>query len=136
LRWDSAGRGEDVDGSAFTLEQDEFPSYQKKVMSLLFRIARFLFWVLVVSWSVTLLRRAIGWMVRGAIGAPSPGADKFGAPQDTGTPRRLVRDPVCGMHVAEEVSLPLQDGNEVVRFCSEACRDAYAGEARKMAANG
>jgi hypothetical protein len=43
---------------------------------------------------------------------------------------------VCGMHVAEEVSLPLQDGNEPARFCSEACRDVYAGEARKMAANG
>jgi hypothetical protein len=105
-------------------------------MNLLFRIARFLFWVLVVSWSVTLLRRALGWMLRGATAAPSAGADAFGAPQDTGTPRRLVRDPVCGMHVAEEVSLPLQDGNEPARFCSEACRDVYAGEARKMAAKG
>jgi len=106
------------------------------MMNLLFYIARFLFWVLVMSWSVTLLRRALRWMLRGATAAPSPGADKFGAPQDTGTPRRLVRDPVCGMHVAEEVSLPLLEGNELVRFCSEACRDAYAGGARKMAANG
>jgi YHS domain-containing protein len=105
-------------------------------MNLLLSIARFLFWVLVVSWSVTLLRRAISWMLRGAAAAPSPGAEKFGASHHTGTPRRLVRDPVCGMHVAEEVSLPLCEGNESVRFCSEACRDAYAGETRKMAANG
>ena len=105
-------------------------------MSLLFRIARFLFWVLVVSWSVTLLRRAINWMLRGATAAPSQGADKFGAPQDTGTPRRLVRDPVCGTHVAEEVSISLREGGELVHFCSAACRDAYAGGARKMAANG
>jgi YHS domain-containing protein len=105
-------------------------------MNLLFGIARFLFWVLVVSWSVRLLRHAISWLLRGAAAAPSPGAEKFGAPQDTGTPRRLVRDPVCGMHVAEEVSLPLQEGSESVRFCSEACRDAYAGETRKRAANG
>jgi YHS domain-containing protein len=105
-------------------------------MNLLLRIARFLFWVLVVSWSVTLLRRALGWMLRRATAQPSPGADKFGAPPDTGTPRRLVRDPVCGMHVAEEVSLLFRDGSETVGFCSEACRDVYAGEARKMAANG
>jgi len=105
-------------------------------MTLLFGIARLLFWVRVVSWSVRLLHRALGWIQRGATAAPSPGADKFAAPQDSDTPRRLVRDPVCGMHVAEEVSLPLREGNELVRFCSEACRDAYAGEARKMAANG
>ena len=105
-------------------------------MKFLLSIARFLFWVLLVSWSVTLLRRMIGWMLRGATAAPSPGVDNFGAPQDTGTPRRLVRDPVCGMHVAEEVSLPLREGSELVRFCSEACRDAYARGARKMAANG
>ena len=103
-------------------------------MNLLLSMARFLFWVLVVSWSVTLLRRAISWL-RGAAAAPSSGAEKFGASHDTGTPRRLVRDPVCGMHVAEEVSLPLQEGSESVRFCSEACRDAYAGETRKRAAN-
>jgi YHS domain-containing protein len=109
---------------------------RKLVMNLLFRIARFLFWVLVASWSVRLLRRALGWMLRDALAAPSHGAEKFRAPQDTGTPRRLVRDPVCGMHVAEEVSLPLQQGDQLVRFCSEACRDAYAGDTRKMAANG
>jgi YHS domain-containing protein len=105
-------------------------------MNFLLRIVRFLFWVLIASWSVALLRRAIHWLLRSATVAPSPEANRFGAPQDTGTPRRLVRDPVCGMHVAEEVSLPLRDGNELVRFCSEACRDAYTGGARKMAANG
>jgi YHS domain-containing protein len=121
---------------AFTRAQDEFSSCQKEVMSLLLGIVRFLFWVLVVSWSIRLLRRAIGWMLHLTMAAPPPGTDKFGVPQDTGTPRRLVRDPVCGMHVAEEVSLPLQEGNELVRFCSEACRNAYVGEVRKMAANG
>jgi YHS domain-containing protein len=105
-------------------------------MNLLFGIVRFLFWVLVVSWSVRLLRRTVGWMLRDATAAPSPGADRFGAPQDSGTPRRLVRDPVCGMHVAEEVALPFRDGTEMVWFCSEACLDAYAAGARKKAANG
>ncbi len=105
-------------------------------MNFLSGIARFLFWVLVVSWSVALVRRVIGWMLSNATAAPSRGADKFGAPENTGVPRRLVRDPVCGTHVAEEVSISLREGGELVHFCSAACRDAYAGGARKMAANG
>ncbi len=105
-------------------------------MNLLSGIARFLFWVLVVYWGVALVRGVIGWMLRHATTAPSRGADKFGGPQDIGVPRRLVRDPVCGTHVAEEVSISLREGGELVHFCSAACRDVYAGRARKMAANG
>jgi YHS domain-containing protein len=105
-------------------------------MNFLSRMVRFLFWLMVVSWSVALVRRAIGWMLRNATAAPSRGADKFGAPENTGAPRRLVRDPVCGTHVAEEVSISLREGGELVHFCSTACRDAYAGDARKIAANG
>ena len=104
-------------------------------MNFLSSILKFLFWVVVISWSMKLLRRAIGWMLRGAA-ATAQGTDKFGAPEDTGTAHRLVRDPVCGTHVAEEVSLPLREGDVVLRFCSAACRDAYAGSTRKMAANG
>jgi len=105
-------------------------------MNFLFGIATFLFWVLIVYWVVAQVRRAIGWMLRNATTAPSRGADKLGGPQDTGVPRRLVRDPVCGTHVAEEVSISLREGSELVHFCSAACRDAYAGRAKKMAANG
>ena len=50
--------------------------------------------------------------------------------------RRLVRDPVCGMHVDETLSIPLREAGELVHFCSVACRDAYAGETKKYAANG
>jgi hypothetical protein len=105
-------------------------------MSFLSRMLRFLFWLLIVSWSVALLRRAIRWMLRRAMVAPSQGADKVGAPQDAGPSRRLVRDPVCGTHVAQEVSIPLREGSELVHFCSTACRDAYTGSARQFAANG
>jgi YHS domain-containing protein len=104
-------------------------------MNFLSGIARLLFWVLVVSWSVALVRRVIGWLLRNAVAAPSRGPDKFGEPQDMGVPRRLVRDPVCGTHVAEEVCVSLREGGELVHFCSTACRDAYAG-GRKFAANG
>jgi hypothetical protein len=34
-------------------------------MSFLSRILRFFFWVLVLSWGVSLLRRAVAWMLRG-----------------------------------------------------------------------
>jgi YHS domain-containing protein len=105
-------------------------------MNFLSSIVRFLFWVLVVYWGVELMRRAIGSMLRNTTTAPSRGADKLGGPQDTGVPRRLVRDPVCGTHVAEEVSISLREGGKLVHFCSAACRDAYAGRAKKMAANG
>jgi hypothetical protein len=105
-------------------------------MNFLSRMARFLFWLLVVSWSVALMRRVIGWMLRSVTAATSQGADRFGVPQGAGTSRRLVRDPVCGTHVAEEVSIPLREGSELVHFCSTDCRDAYAGSERKMAARG
>jgi YHS domain-containing protein len=105
-------------------------------MNFLSRMVRFLFWLLVVSWSVALMRRAIGWMLRNATAASSQGADEFGGPEGAGSSRRLVRDPVCGTHVAEEVSIPLREGNELVHFCSTACRDAYAGSAHQFAAKG
>jgi hypothetical protein len=33
-------------------------------MNFIGRIMRFLFWLLIVSWSVALLRRAMAWMLR------------------------------------------------------------------------
>jgi YHS domain-containing protein len=105
-------------------------------MSFFSRIVRFIFWLLVVSWSVVLLKRAIGWMLRGAAGNPTQGTDELGAAQVSDTIRHLVRDPVCGTHVAEEVAIALREGGELVHFCSPACRDAYAGVAPKLAANG
>jgi len=58
--------------------------------------------------------------------------------------RRLVRDPVCGAHVAEVLAIPLREGDELLHFCSVACRDNYllaAGKSKdantkKIAANG
>ncbi|MGB2622071.1 MAG: hypothetical protein WBG02_19135 [Candidatus Acidiferrum sp.] len=110
------------------------------MMNFLGRVMRFLFWLLVVSWSVALLRRLVGWMMRKAM--PVGQANGAGPGTQTGsvgselTPGRLVRDPVCGMHVAEELSIPLRDGEEMVRFCSAECRDTYVKSARRMAANG
>jgi YHS domain-containing protein len=104
-------------------------------MDFLARIVRFLFWLLVVSWGLRLLRRLVGGLLRN---------DKARGPQkvnsEDGIPapaaRRLVRDPVCGMHVDETLSIPLRERGELLHFCSPVCRDTYAGNVRKFAANG
>ncbi|OLC98001.1 MAG: hypothetical protein DMG35_15215 [Acidobacteria bacterium] len=105
-------------------------------MTFLSRIIRFLFWLLVVSWSVWLLRRVFGWMLQNDASATPQRSDATVEAENPGTARRLVRDPVCGMHVDETLAIPLQEGSELLHFCSLACRDAYAGTAKKSAANG
>lgn len=106
-------------------------------MTFLARIFRFLFWLFVVSWSVWLLRRVFGWMLKNAASvSQQQNADAPAPAQTPGSARRLVRDPVCGMHVDETLSIPLREGGELVHFCSIACRDAYVGGAKKFAANG
>src|SRR5579859_5355325 len=112
-------------------------------MNFIARVMRFLFWLLVVSWSVALLRRVLAWMLRGAMPAQTeqdaagstagPGAEDA---QGGLAARRLVRDPVCGTHVAEVLAIPLRAGGELVHFCSVACRDKYVHSAQRMAANG
>jgi len=103
-------------------------------MNFLARIVRFLFWLLVLSWGLRLLRRIVGGMLRNdAVPGPQAADNSVGIPSAS---RRLVRDPVCGMHVDETRSIPFRDGGELVHFCSAACRDAYAVNTRKFAANG
>src|SRR6267378_7862977 len=103
-------------------------------MNFLARIVRFLFWLLVLSWGLRLLRRIVGGMVSNDL-APGPEApdNSVGIPS---AGRRLVRDPVWGMHVEETRSIPFQDGGELVHFCSTACREAYAVNSKKLGANG
>jgi hypothetical protein len=116
-------------------------------MNFLARILRFLFWVVILSWSVALLRRVLAWMVRGAMPAQTE-QDAVGSAAGTGAgpgaggthdgtiARRLVRDPVCVTHVAEVLAVPLREGGELVHFCSAACRDKYVSGTQRMAANG
>ena len=100
-------------------------------MVFLARILRFLFWLLIVSWSVSILRRIVGRMGQGANPA-KPAVDEPSAALS----QKLVRDPVCGMHVAEGLSLPLSEGAKIVHFCSAECRDKYLEGTKKFAANG
>jgi len=105
-------------------------------MNFLARILRFLFWLLVVSWGVRLLRRIVGGMLRNEkVPGPQTADASAGIPAPAAA-RRLVRDSVCGVHVDETLSIPLREGGELLHFCSPACRDAYTVNTRKFAANG
>jgi hypothetical protein len=110
-------------------------------MNFIGRIMRFLFWLLIVSWSVALLRRVMAWMLRDATPAQveqdeAGGSAGSGDAQGSSAGRRLVRDPVCGTHVAEVLAIPLREGGELVHFCSAACRDKYVDGTQRLAANG
>ena len=86
--------------------------------------------MVIVSWSVSLLRRLVGKM--GAAGTKAE-QDVF-VPKDS-IARKLVRDPVCGMHLAETIAIPMRNGNELLHFCSPECRDRYVKVTQKLAAN-
>ncbi len=100
-------------------------------MTFIARILRFLFWMVIVSWSVALLRRIVGSM---AVGQSSKDQPDVVVPQDA-VSRRLVRDPICGMHMAETIAVPLRNGGELLHFCSVECRDRFLKGSQKLAAN-
>src|SRR5258708_37740678 len=94
-------------------------------MNFLARILRFLFWLLVVSWGVRLLRRIVGGMLRNEK-APGPQtADASPGIPAPAAARRLVRDPVCGMHVDETHSILFREGGEHIHFCSPLSRATH-----------
>src|SRR5215470_19388429 len=101
-------------------------------MNLLSRVVWFVFWVVVMVWGIRLLR----WLFPSALGDRGRTDSE---PKDSNMDRqgrRLVRDPVCGTHVAEALAVPLREGSEVMHFCSTECRDKYAASLRKYAAHG
>jgi len=100
-------------------------------MEILGRILRFLFWLVVLSWSISLLKRLFTAQPRED--GPTEGNQPM--PEEP-TGKKLVRDPVCGMHVAERLAFSVPTGNEMVHFCSVECRDRYLRETQKLAANG
>jgi YHS domain-containing protein len=102
-------------------------------MNLLARLIRFLFWVVIVSWGVRLAGRVISSLLQpGRVGEPLEPAGESKA--EAGA-RLLVRDPICGVHIAEVLAIPLRTDGELLHFCSVACRDAYLSSSHKFAAN-
>jgi YHS domain-containing protein len=102
-------------------------------MSFLGRILRFLFWVLLLSWVVKLVGRALSSSGQQA----STGDTNDAAGSEPAIPgKRLVKDPVCGMHLAEELALPMSANGETQYFCSPECRAKYESRVLRHAANG
>jgi YHS domain-containing protein len=99
-------------------------------MKYLERFFRYVFWVVVTA--------AIAWIVKKAFqrAARSQNANVRGpvranAPMER--PKTLVRDPVCGTYVAEDISYSLMQGGESLHFCSQNCMKHYQ-EANRLAA--
>ena len=88
-------------------------------VGLLLRLLRFLGWLIFATW---VGRKLLGWLFAGTSGAQWPGREPPTAPQ-TGKP--LHRDPICGMHVPEEISVTLELGGQVHHFCSPECRERF-----------
>lgn len=97
-------------------------------MSFIVRMLKYLFWLLVISWGVAILQKIVGKMAGGDKGTGA------GVPT-TASNQKLVRDPICGMHVAEGLGLPLRHGEETLRFCSKECRDKFLDETPKISAS-
>jgi hypothetical protein len=102
-------------------------------MNFLARVIRFLFWVVIVSWGFRLIGRLLSKGLQSA--PPQEPAESAHDLHTAQSPRLLVRDPVCGVHLAEVLAIPLRENGEVLHFCSPACRDTYLGSSRKLAAN-
>jgi|SRR6516162_6725133 len=100
-------------------------------MGFFSRLIRFVFWVLIVSWVIKLVGRILG----GARPARASGAG--GAPVADGLigGKRLVKDPICGMHMAEELALKLNANGETQYFCSPECRAKYENRVLRRVAN-
>ena len=102
-------------------------------MTFLARLIRFLFWVVIVSWGVRLAGRLLSGLLQpGRTREPMQPAGDLNTDQAA---RLLVRDPVCGVHIAEVLAIPLRENGELLHFCSLACRDAYLNSSHKLAAN-
>ncbi len=67
------------------------------------------------------------WKVVDNVIAAAGGASPRGSrgPREQSSVVRLVRDPVCGTHVAPRASLSLVRGGTTQYFCSEACLSQF-----------
>ena len=101
------------------------------MMGILASFFRFLFWVLVLSWSISLIKRFFAWFLGDAVQKQEQSPEP-----ETPQNKRLVRDPMCGTHVAEDLAIAVSTGSEVIHFCSPECRDKYLASSQKKAANG
>jgi YHS domain-containing protein len=94
-------------------------------VNLVRRIVRAVFWGIVVSGLLWMLRR---W-------------HSSHVPEETAEPEHrqapgpilLRRDPCCGTYVAPEISFALEQSGQIEYFCSAECRDRYTRSFQRAA---
>lgn len=81
------------------------------MLSMLLRIFSLVF----VLW---LLRRFLAAI----LGNPKPGKPWDSSTKST---QKMVKDPICGMYMDSRLAVRLEDGKEILYFCSEECKNKY-----------
>lgn len=84
-------------------------------------IVRLLYFVLLALLARLIIRALSEWMGRGS----RTQVDGSSAGKRVLHKGRMVRDPVCGLHVPEKRALTTLRGGERFHFCSERCRTAF-----------
>ena len=97
----------------------------KRGVRILVRLLQFLLWLIVATW---LGRKLFGWLA-GSLARPA--GQRVPPTSTRAVP--LHRDPECGTHVSETISLSLEHEGQVHHFCSAECRDRYASKVRQAA---
>ena len=102
-------------------------------MNFLSIFVRILLWVVIVSWGVRILGRVVSALWQSGRSPVSPESAGDTQPAQNAL---LVRDPICGVHIAQARAIPLRENDELLHFCSTNCRDQYLNGSRTLAANG
>ena len=114
----------------FSSQGEKAQASAAMVMGFFGGLIRFVFWVLIASWLIKLVGRLFS--------CASQPAARRGSSATADDPavrgRRLVKDPVCGMHLAEELALPLSANGQTQYFCSQECRSKYENSLLRRAA--
>lgn len=85
---------------------------------------RFLIFVILFTVVRALLTRLFGWAPaktrthRKQSRSASPGMRSIS--------HAVVKDPVCGTYVDQDLALPLHSAEQTLFFCSEKCREEYS----------
>ncbi len=98
------------------------PESVQSGVAFLARIIRFLLLLLVAV-----------WLGRKLVSLLSPRERREVRPASPPLPKPLYRDPWCGTHVSPEISYPLEQGGQVLHFCSAECRERYRASLRRAA---
>ena len=65
----------------------------------------------------------VRWLLSRPATTPSGTAQRRRSPRPPSG--KMVKDPHCGTHVAQELAVQAQSDGHTLMFCSERCRDEY-----------